>query len=274
MTGETRPRISVLLITLDAERMLEDVLESVAWADEIVIVDSGSTDRTAEIARRFTPAFHTFPYEGHGAQRQRTLELSSGDWILYVDADEVVTPELRASIEQAVREPGECVAYRMELYTWFFGRWFGPGSWRKEWKVRLFRRDRGRFDSRPIHEGAHIDGPIGNLTGPLLHYPYRDIAHVVEKANLYSGAMADDRYDAGKRSSAGVAVLRAFGRFTRDYVFGGEFLKGSAGLVRSTLNGYYTFLKYAKLWERSEDARGGERRPQAVRGRARSRPAG
>jgi len=271
MSGEPRPRISVLIITLNAERMLEQVLDSVAWADEIVIVDSGSTDRTAEIALRYTPSFHTFPYEGHGLQRRRSLELSSGEWILYVDADEVVTPELRDSIERAVRDPGEAVAFRMELYTWFFGRWFGPGSWRKEWKVRLFRRDRGHFDARPIHEGAVIEGPIGTLRGALLHYPYRDIAHVAEKANLYSTAMADDRFAAGKRSSAGMAVARAIGRFVRDYLFGGEFLKGSAGLVRSSLNGYYTFLKYAKLWERSQDPPGSGRYEPAP-DRASSRP--
>jgi (heptosyl)LPS beta-1,4-glucosyltransferase len=251
MTGDRRPTISVLMITLNEERMLDHVLDSVRWADEIVIVDSGSVDRTPEIARRYTSNFHTLVYEGHGRQRQRSYELSKGDWIFYLDADEVVTPELRDSVLAAVLDPGEFAGFRMQLHTWIFGRWFGRSGWRKEWKVRLFRRDRGAFNDLAIHEGASIEGPIGTLAGALLHFPYRDLSHVVEKMNRYSSAMAGMRAGSGRSGSAWGAVARGFGRFLRDYVFGGEFLFGGAGLIRSTLNGYYTFLKYAKLWEQS-----------------------
>jgi (heptosyl)LPS beta-1,4-glucosyltransferase len=249
MSSPPRPSVSVLMITLNEERMLDRVLQSVRWADEIVIVDSGSTDATPEIARRHGARFHTMPYQGHGVQRQRTYERSKGDWILYIDADEVVTPELRDSIRSAVANPGDFAGFRMQLHTWMFGEWFGRKGWRKEWKVRLFRRNRGRFDARTIHEGAQVDGPIGTLEGSLLHYPYRDVAHFVEKMNRYSTAMADARLATGRRSSAAGAIGRACGRFFRDYVLGGDFLHGSAGLMRSALHGYYTFLKYAKLWE-------------------------
>ncbi|MQA92084.1 MAG: glycosyltransferase [Gemmatimonas sp.] len=251
MSTTDRPTISVLVITLNEERMLDRVLESVRWADEIVIVDSGSTDRTEEIARRYTSHFYVLPYEGHGIQRQRTYELSTGGWILYIDADEIVTPALRDSILSSVRGPGGRSGFRMQLHTWFLGRWFGRSGWRKEWKVRLFRRDRGAFDGRAIHEGARVEGPIGTLSGALLHYPYRDLTHAVEKMNRYSTSMVDMRLSSGRTSSAPAAVLRGFGRFFRDYIAGGEFLLGGPGLIRSTLNAYYTFLKYAKLWERS-----------------------
>lgn len=241
--------LSVLLITLNADRLLDEVLRSVSWADEIVVVDGGSTDRTEEIARRYTDRFHFNSYRGHGLQRQKSLELARGDWIFYVDADEVVTPELRSSIERAMADPRNAAGFQVQLHTWFLGRWLGRRGWRREWKLRLFRRDRGRFDDATIHEGAIVDGPIRSLDGVLLHYPYRDIAHLVEKMNAYSSAMAEEHQIHGHRGSPYKAVIRGGASFVRDFVFGGDFLNGGAGLVRSATFGYYTFLKYAKIWE-------------------------
>jgi len=249
MIHDSRPRVSVLIITLNEERLLESVLESVRWADEIVVVDSGSTDRTEEIARGYTENFYVRPYVGEGEQRRRSLELSSGEWILYVDGDEIVSPALAAAIQRAVRQPGGAHGFRIRLHTWFLGRWFGSRGWRREWKVRLFRRDRGRFSPVEIHSGAVIDGPIQTLEGPLLHIPYRDIAHFVEKMNRYSTRMAAEMEDGGRVASPPVAMLRGVARFLRDYLGGGDFLYGSAGLVRSSFYGYYTFLKYLKVWE-------------------------
>lgn len=237
------------MITLNEERLLGDVLESVSWADEIVIVDSGSTDATEAIAREYTDDFHVLPYRGHGRMRQTSYERSSGEWILYVDADEIVTPGLRRAIQSAVADPGGHAGFRMELHTRFLGRWFGSRGWRKEWKTRLFRRDSGRFDARPIHEGAEIDGSIGTLAGVLRHHPYRDLEHAVEKMNRYSTAAAEMLRSQGKRSSAAGALARGSTRFLRDYFLGGDFLYGRAGLVRSSVMGYYTMLKYAKTGE-------------------------
>jgi glycosyltransferase involved in cell wall biosynthesis len=247
--GTSRPRLSVLIITLDAARMLDEVLQSVSFADEIVIVDSGSSDTTEEIARRYTDNFHVQPYAGHGRQRQRSLELASGDWVLYVDADEVVTPELRDSIQAAVATPGAHAGFRMQLHTWFMHEWVGNRGWRREWKTRLFRRDSGTFTAARIHEGAVVEGPIGTLKGALLHYPYRDLEHFAEKMNSYSSGVTWALAERGRRSSALGAVLRGGLRFFRDYVVGGEFLYGGRGLIRSALLGYYVFLKYAKLYE-------------------------
>jgi glycosyltransferase involved in cell wall biosynthesis len=245
------PRLSVILITRDAERLLERVLESVAWADEIVLVDSGSTDRTEEIARRFTPHFHVREWRGFGLHKQAALDLATGDWVLSIDSDEVVTPELAASIRRAIAAPGDHIGYRMKLATCFEGVWFGSRGWRADRKLRLFRRDRGRFSQHIVHEGVELKGRTGRLDGLLLHYSYRDIAHYAEKMNFYSDGMATRRFEAGRRTSAPVALLRGVARFLRDYLFGGDFLYGGAGLVRSTLAGYYTFLTYTKLWERS-----------------------
>ncbi len=245
-----RPRLSVMLITLDSQRLLERVLESVRWADEIVVVDSGSSDRTEEIVRSFTPHFQVRDWRGFGVQKQRALELCTGEWVLNIDSDEVVSPELRASIEQAIRAPAGKVAFRMKLATCFAGTWFGAKGWRADRKLRLFRRDLGRFSDHIVHEGVEIDGPVGWVDGLLLHFSYRDIEHYVAKMNHYSSSMATRKLEARGGTGAFGAVLRGVARFWRDWLFGGDFLYGGAGLTRSALAGYYTFLTYAKLWER------------------------
>ena len=229
------------------------MLRSVSWADEIVVLDSGSTDATEEIARRHGARFHHRPWDGYGPQKQAALELATGEWVLSIDADEVVSPVLRASIERAIREPGARVGFRMKLVTCFAGTWFGTRGWRADRKLRLFRRGRGWFSQHQVHEGIHVDGHVGWVDGPLLHYSYRDIDHLVDKANGYSSTMAVRRSGEGRRSGATLAVLRGLARFWRDYLFGGDFLYGGAGLVRSTLAGYYAFLTYAKLWERGRE---------------------
>lgn len=250
MSGTGRPKLSVLLITLNEERLLDRVLRSVEWADEIVIVDSGSTDGTEEIARRYTPNFFVHQYVGEGEQRRRSLEHSSGDWILFVDGDEIVTPELRDSIGRAIQKPGGYAGFKVQLRTRMLGRWFGSRGWRREWKLRLFSRDRGTFSPEPVHAGARVEGRVGRLKGPLLHLPYRDLEHLATKLNRYSSVMAAEAEDFGRSATPISAVGRGVLRFGRDYLLGGDFLYGSAGLVRSVNAGYFTFLKHAKIWER------------------------
>lgn len=257
------PRLSVMLITLDSERLLDRVLESVRWADEIVVVDSGSTDATEDIVRRFTPHFHVRDWRGFGVQKQRALDLCTGDWVLSIDSDEVVSPALRRSIERAIREPGRNVAFRMKLATCFAGVWFGSRGWRADRKLRLFRRDRGGFSTHIVHEGVEVTGSVGWLDGLLLHYSYSDIEHFAAKMNHYSSSMATRKLEAGGRVSALSAVSRGVARFWRDWLFGGDFLYGGAGLTRSALAGYYTFLTYAKLWERGRGGSDCMDEPQA-----------
>lgn len=249
MSSTERPLLSVLIITLNEERLLEHVLESVRWADEIIVVDSGSTDRTEEIARRYTDRFHYHGYAGEGEQRLHSLALSSGEWVLYIDGDEVVTPELARSIQAAIASPGDAAGFRMQLHTRFLGQWFGKRGWRKEWKTRLFRRDSGTFSPVKVHSGSIVEGKVRTLRGPLLHFPYRDLEHFVAKMNQYSSRMAAIQREGGSSSSPGVAAFRGLTRFLRDFVVGGDFLYGPAGLIRASVTGYYTFLKYAKVWE-------------------------
>jgi glycosyltransferase involved in cell wall biosynthesis len=253
-----RPRLSVILITLDEEARLGAALESVAWADEIVIVDSGSTDGTESIARRYGARFEVRDWPGYGAQKQRALELATGAWVLSLDADEAVTPALRRSIEAALADPAAAVGYTVERHSRYLGHWFGRSGWRRDRVLRLFRRERARFDGAPIHEHVVVEGPVGRLDGALLHYTYHDIAHHIAKMNGYTTALARRRYERGERSGAVRPLLKAAGNFLAAYIFKGGFLDGRAGLLSAGLGGVYSFLTYAKLWELSA-ARDGER---------------
>jgi glycosyltransferase involved in cell wall biosynthesis len=255
--GRARASLSVIVITRDEEERLGRTLESVAWADEIVVVDSGSTDETEAVARRYTDRFYVEPWEGFGRQKQRALERARGDWILSVDADEVVSPELRRSIEAVLRDPPgpRIVGYRVRLHTRLFGRWFGTRGWDAEWKKRLFRRDRARFADTLVHEGIRLDGELGRLDGVLLHYHDRGMAYELQRIARYSELGARELHERGARSGPVAAVLRGAIHFLKRYVVQGAFLYGRAGFADASLKGVYGYLKYAKLWDLGRRAR-------------------
>lgn len=245
----SRPDLSAVLITKNAERTLERVLESLAWVDEIVLVDSGSHDATEEIARRHGARFLARDWPGYGPQKRRAAEASTGRWILSVDADEVVSPELAASIREALRDPGGNVAFRVHRCTEFLGAWLGSRGWWREWKLRLYRRDRGEFNDEQVHEGISVDGPVGSLDGPLYHYAWRNVTHRLEKENRYATLSAIRDYRRGRRSGALRPYLRAAGWFVKEYLFRCGFLHGRAGLLHAGLTGAYAFQRGVKLHE-------------------------
>jgi glycosyltransferase involved in cell wall biosynthesis len=245
----SRPSISAVFITYNEEHSLARALESVSWVDEIVVLDSGSTDATEEIARRFTDRFLTHPWDGYGPQRQRAIEQARGDWILVVDADEVVPPALREEIESAVREPGDRVGFRVEWQVCYLGERFGTRGWHKEWRRRLFRRGAARYHDDVIHERMTLDGPVGTLRGAILHYSYRNLTHQIEKVNRYTTTIAADRVQRGRRSGVAAALLWGAGYFLKAYFGRGRILYGRAGFVDATVSGITGYLKRIKLWE-------------------------
>lgn len=254
-----RPALSVIVITLDEEENLGRALESVRWADEIVVVDSESTDGTERVARRYTDRFVVRPWKGQGRQKQRALELARGEWVLSLDADEEVTPELRRSIEAAVRDPGGRAGFEVGVHSYYLGHWFGRRGWRREdWKLRLFRRDRGRFSDHVIHEHARVDGPVGRLDGPLLHYPYRDMHDHIARMNRYTTHIARERHRRGERRGVVSPFLRGGAEFLSNYLLRGGFLDGRSGLMGAGFAGMYTFLKHAKIWELGLPASGAD----------------
>lgn len=241
-------KLSVILITRNEAANLRACLESVAWADEIVVVDSGSTDDTVAIAREFTPHVHVHDWPGFGVQKNRALGYATNEWVFSIDADERVTPELRASIEAVLhKDDGACPAWRVSRLSSYCGRFMRHSGWYPDRIVRLFRRDAARFSDALVHESVEVQGKIGLLKGELLHYSYENLEQVLDKANQYSSAAAQMLQRRGRNSSVGGAALRGFWTFIRTYFLQRGFLDGREGFMVAVSNAEGTYYRYLKL---------------------------
>lgn len=243
-------RLSVCLITANEEERLRPCLESVAWADEVVVVDAESTDKTALVAREFTDHVHIRPWPGFAVQKNFGLDQATGDWILSVDADEWVTPELRARIEAVLRADGPADGYSVPRKNIFWGRWVRHGRLYPDWQLRLFRRGRGRFADREVHESVRVEGRVARLEAPLLHVSYRDLSDCLTRFDRYSTLAAEDWIRRGRRVGAPDLVLRPLGRFLSMYVLHRGFLDGWRGFVLAALYAHYVFVRSVKVWEK------------------------
>ena len=245
----TAPRLSAVVITLNEEAHVRRCLESVAWADEIVVVDACSHDKTVPIAREFTDRVIVRPWEGFPAQKNFALEQSRGECILSLDADEEAAPELRHEILAVVADAGACHGYAVRRRNMFLGRFIRHGGLYPDWQVRLFRRGRGHFADRAVHESVTVTGPVGRLRGHLVHRSYADVSDFIARANRYSSLAAEQMVCEGRRVRAGELVLRPLGRFLSMYVMKRGFLDGGRGLLLAALYAYYVFMRSAKVWE-------------------------
>lgn len=248
----TRARVSVVVITLNEEERLRACLESAAWADEVVVVDAESRDKTVQIAREFTDHVFVRPWPGFAEQKNFALARASSDWLLSLDADEEVSAELREEIGHLLDEGPACAGYRIPRRNIFWGRWVRHGGLYPDWQLRLFRGDRGRFVARAVHESVEVDGPVGRLRNPLIHRSYRDTSDFLERANRYSSLAAEDWIRRGGRARLTDLVLRPLGRFGSMYLARGGFLDGWRGFLLATLYAYYVFIRSLKVWERAE----------------------
>jgi glycosyltransferase involved in cell wall biosynthesis len=243
-------KLSVVVITRDEERNIEACLESVHWANEIVVVDTGSTDRTLELAQRFRPRLVSFPWQGFGAAKAHAVSQASHEWIFSLDADERVTPDLAAEIENVVRTDGAGFdAYSVRRRAYFLGRWMKHGGWYPGWVVRLFRRSAGTFDSAVVHEEVHVSGKTGRLAGELLHFTDPSFDHYLGKFNRFTSLGALRLRADGQRGHWRDMVIRPPLAFMRMYLARRGFLDGSHGLLLALLSAGAVFTKYAKLWE-------------------------
>jgi glycosyltransferase involved in cell wall biosynthesis len=252
------PKVSVTVITRDEARNLAAALESVAWADEIVVVDSESTDDTVAIARRFTDRVVVREWPGYVAQKNHAASIASHDWIFSLDADERVTPGLAAEIRVVMSgEPHETLetmpaAYQIPRVTWHLGRWIRSTDWYPDHQVRLYDRRRARWTGQYVHEALEVlpaDGPLGTLRGDLQHYPFRDIADHLDTINKYTTYSAKQMYESGRRAGLPQIIGHPPLAFLRNYIAKGGIRDGGPGLVISAMNAYYVYLKFAKLWE-------------------------
>lgn len=243
--------VSAVIITYNEERDLPRTLASLDWVDEILLVDSGSTDGTLEIAAA-TPRcrFMHREFDGYGPQKRYAVGQARHDWILSVDADEVVTPELAGSI-RSLLAPGEpaLAGYEVARRLRFLGREFRHGREANAAVLRLFDRRRGQVTDVPVHERVDIEGEAGRLEGHLIHYSYRDLHDYFDKFNAYTSAFARDRYARGKRARPLDIVLRLPVSFLTYYLVHRNFLNGFPGLVWSLLSAYYRSVRYLKLYE-------------------------
>lgn len=222
-------------------------------ADEIIVLDSGSTDATRTIAREggATVIEDDGPWPGFGPQKARALEHATGEWVLSIDADERVTPELKADILQAIASGAHAV-YALPRRSQFCGRFIDHAGWYPDYVVRLFRRGSAHFSADLVHEKLLFDGACGRLAHPLLHYSYRDYSDVLRKIESYSSAGARQAFAAGKRTSPGSALVHGAWAFFRTYVLRRGFLDGSQGFGVACMNAQASYYKYMKLWHLSQ----------------------
>jgi glycosyltransferase involved in cell wall biosynthesis len=248
MTNQ-RPKISAVVRTFNEAKNIKECLESLTWADEIVVVDSGSTDATIEIAKTFTARVIHQPWLGHIKQSQFATDSAANRWILHMDADERVTPELRDEILRLDLEKSDCDAYEMPRKHFFMQRWIHHSAWYPDYKIRLFRKDLCKWGGYAPHDEVKVKGKMGRLRGDIIHYIYTDIAHFAATKNTYSTLTAQDHFRNGRRARIIDFTLRPVYAFLYRYFVRLGVLDGIPGFVISIMEAHGVFMKYSKLYE-------------------------
>lgn len=244
-----RPNISVYMITYNNERTVEKALKSVTWADEIVVVDSFSHDKTMEICRKFTDKVSQRKWPGHRDQYQYAADLTTHEWVMFVDADEEVSSELAKEIRETLNAEAEGVdGFFVYRRTHYLGRWIRYGGWYPDGEIRLYRREKGRWEGG-LHAKIEVDGKVKSLKNQYLHYTYRNISDQIQTIDRYSRIAAEDLCQKGKKFSFFKLFFHPPFRFIKEYVLKSGFRDGLPGLVIAISTMYYVFIKYAKLWE-------------------------
>jgi len=238
--------LSVTIITRNEAHDIQACLESVRWADEIVVLDSGSSDGTQAICRRYTDNVIETDWPGFGPQKNRALDYATGDWILSLDADERVPADLANEIQAAMQED-DADGYEIPRLSYYCGRPMHHGGWWPDYTVRLFRRGKARFSPSPVHEKVEMLGPVGRLNRHLVHYSFRDVEEVLEKMDRYSTISAQMLYELGVQSSLTKAVVKGVWSFVQTYILRAGFLDGRNGFLLAVSNAEGTFYKYVKL---------------------------
>jgi glycosyltransferase involved in cell wall biosynthesis len=257
-------QVSCTIICCDEEKNIRAALESVKWCDEIIIVDSFSSDCTLEICREYTGRIYQRPWPGFVEQKAFALDQARFPWVLNLDADERVSLDLRREIEAVLRAP-RADGYYIPRLVYYLGRWWRRGGWYPDYRLRLFRRDKAVWGGVDPHEKVILHGRKLRLRSPLLHYTYRDISDHLATINGFTGVAARELLLRGRTASYADLVLRPLWRFLRFYVLRLGFTEGFAGLFVAQTAALYVFAKYAKLWQVTQAVRAGQL-PAAVSG--------
>ena len=241
--------LSVVIITHNEENNIGECLESVRWADEIIVVDSDSVDRTEEICSRFGVDFYREPWKGFARQKNSAIEKATRGWILSLDADERVTPQLREEIITVLGSDYPENGYFIARKNFFLGRWIRRCGWYPDHTLRLFKKGTGRFGIREVHEAIELDGSAGRLACPMEHHTYTSLGDFMERLDRYSTLAAQELLKEQRRYGVHHILFRPLYTFINMYVIRGGFLEGYYGFILSGLYAFYTFLKYIKLRE-------------------------
>src|SRR3990167_2510449 len=248
-------KLSVTIITYNEEGNIRDCLQSVKWADEIVVVDSFSTDKTVEICREYTDKVYQNRWCGFVEQKKFALSKASHNWILSIDADEMVSDELKEEIIAILKSRTthyNIDGYYMPRRAFYVNRWILHCGWYPDYKIRLFKKDKGRWEGTEgaaIHESVKINGRIGYLKGDILHYSFMSISSHLKTINSFTSISAMENFKKGKKAGILSILFRPLFNFFKMYILKRGFLDGLLGFIVSVLSSYHVFIKYTKMWE-------------------------
>lgn len=242
------PKISAVIITRNEERNIKRCLSSIDWVDEIVVVDSGSTDDTKKIASEFTQRVFDIKWEGFGKAKNFAKDKASYQWILSVDADEIITQDLKEEIQRITKSEDSLDGYYVPRKSNFLGKWIKHGGWYPDYVLRLFKKDKAKFNQSMVHEKVEVNGRIGYLRNPLWHYTDPNFDHYLEKLNRYTSLAAEELFRKGKRAKLFDVVFRPLAVFFKMYFVKKGFWDGFSGFILAVSSAFHVFSKYVKLW--------------------------
>jgi len=240
-------KISVIVIAFNEENNLNECLESVKWADEIIVVDSFSTDKTVDIAKSYSAKIFQKKWEGFAIQRKYSLEAASSEWIFSIDADERVTSELKESIQRIVKNDNTINGYKVARRNYFLGKWIKSAFWYPDYQLRLFRKEKAKIEEVLVHEGFEVEGNTEIVDGDLIHYSYRSLDEAYKKINHYSTLAAKQKQN--KKVSAMDLILHPLAAFITDYFSRKAYKDGVHGLLVAVMHAMTNLMTYTKIWE-------------------------
>ncbi|MHC1736421.1 MAG: glycosyltransferase family 2 protein [Ignavibacteriaceae bacterium] len=241
--------ISAIIITYNEENKIRDCLESVKWADEIIVADSFSTDNTLEIVREYTDKIFSRKWEGFAPQKDFAYRQAKGDWVLSIDADERISPELAEEIQNVLKDNPNIEGYKIPRRNFFLGKWIKSCHWYPDHQLRLFRNGKAKMHFVKVHEGFYVDGQIGILTKDIIHLTFDSLTAIYNKVNYYSTLAAEEKWKIKKVGAISI-ILHAFAAFFTDFISRRGFKEGMYGFMVSTINMSTNLLTYIKIWEK------------------------
>ncbi len=242
--------ISVSIICYNEEKKIKRCLESVKWADEIVVLDSYSNDATLDICREYTDKIHQHKFDGHIEQKNRAIDLCANDWVFCIDADEVVSDELKKSILGIDIKNTKYMGFEIPRHVFYLGKWINHGGWYPDYKIRFFNRTSGRWGGINPHDTVIVNGNVSRLGGDLLHYSYENISAHLSQVDKFTNIMSLEYEKLGKIPSVINLTIRPFFKFIKSYFLKLGFLDGKRGFIIAIIASFYVFMKFVKLFER------------------------